>query len=71
MAKLYQIAFCDFSNMHLGASCAALMEMLGRDSSSFRIDLQCAERIAKFSDGQAQKGLSCIIDFVCYLHPLL
>ena len=41
------------------------MEMLGRDSTSFRIDLQCAERIAKYSDGQTRKeGLSCIVMYV-------
>lgn len=55
ISKVCQIAFRDFSNSHLRASCAALIEMLGRDSTSFRVDLQCAERIARHTDGQQQQ----------------
>lgn len=60
MSRVFQIALHDFSNSQLLASCAALMEMLGRDSTSFRIDLQCAQRIAKYNDMEKQKGLFAV-----------
>lgn len=56
MLKVYRLALSDFTNSRLGSSCAALMEMLGRDSTLFRIDLQCANRIAKYGDGKQPKG---------------
>ena len=56
MLKVYRLAMKDFTNSRLSSSCAALMEMLGRDSTSFRIDLQCANRIAKYGDGKQPKG---------------
>lgn len=46
----------DFSNLRLGSSCAALSEMLGRDSTPLRIDLQCANRIAKYGEQDLTKG---------------
>ena len=46
----------DFTNSRLGSSCAALMEMLGRDSVSLQIDLQCANRIVKYGEDQREKG---------------
>lgn len=57
MSRVYRLAMGDFSNLRLGASCAALMEMLGRDSTSFRVDLQCANRIAKYTSGILDKGI--------------
>lgn len=56
MLKVYRLAMRDFTNSRLGSSCAALMEMLGRDSTSFRIDLQCANRIAKYGDSKHPRG---------------
>ena len=49
----------NFSNSRLGASCAALLEMLGRDSTCLRVDLQSAGRIAKFSHVEYTKGRTC------------
>ena len=53
---VYRLALLDFTNSRLGSSCAALMEMLGRDSTTLRIDLQCANRIAKYSEENKHKG---------------
>ena len=56
MVKVYRLAMRDFTSSRLGSSCAALMEMLGRDSTHLRIDLQCANRMVKYGDGRQQKG---------------
>lgn len=61
MLRVYRLALYDFSNSRLGSSCAALMEMLGRDSTPLRIDLQCANRIAKYSDEKQLKGTYCLV----------
>jgi len=54
--KVYKLALSDFSNSRLGSSSAALLEMLGRDSTALRIDLQSANRIVKYADGPQWKG---------------
>ena len=55
MSRVYKIAMRDFSNLRLGASCAALMEMLGRDSTAFRVDLLCVNRIARYTSDMLEK----------------
>ena len=53
---MYRLALHDFNNGRLAASCAAFLEMVGRDSTCLRVDLQIAARIAKFNCVERVKG---------------
>ena len=48
VCKVYSLAFLHLNEVKIGVSCAAFLEMLGRDSSSMRIDLEAARRIEMY-----------------------
>ena len=55
VSHVYRLALLDFTNSKLSSSCAAFIEMLDRDSTLLRVDLQAANRIARYS-GEEGKG---------------
>ena len=54
VSHVYRLALQDFTNPHLTSSCAAFIEMVDRDSTLLRVDVQAALRIARH--GQQQQG---------------
>lgn len=56
VSKVYSLALSDFTNSKLVASCVAFLEMLGRDSTSLRVDTQSAQRILSSLTNQESKG---------------
>lgn len=48
VTRVYRLALQGFTNPCLVSSCAAFIEMLDRDSCLLRIDVQAANRIARY-----------------------
>ena len=56
VSRVYRLAMQDFTNPRLASSCAAFIEMVDRDSTLLRVDLQAALRIARHGHQQQQQG---------------